>query len=99
MRLMNFAYGELIMVGGYTMVALSGQPWPIVVIAVPVVTTLFSVLTERLAFRPLRNASPVTLMIAAFAVSTMLQNLARMTIGPIAKGVPAPSFLVTQTEV
>ncbi len=98
MRLMNFAYGELIMVGGYTMFVLRDYPWPLLVLGTLVVVTAVSLLTERLAFRPVRTGSPATLLITSFTVSVMLQNLARMTVGPIPKGVRPWDFL-TQMQV
>ncbi len=78
--LMNFAYGELVMVGGFTLFLLRDSPWPVQIAAVLAATVIVSLLTERLAFRPLRNATPVTLLIASFSVSIILQNLARMTV-------------------
>jgi branched-chain amino acid transport system permease protein len=97
MGLMNFAYGELIMVGGYTMYLTRDQPWPVLVIATIGVVTVFALLQERLAFRPLRSATPMTLLIASFAVSYGLQQIAWMTIGRgPAKGVP-PYPVLRQT--
>jgi branched-chain amino acid transport system permease protein len=87
MGLMNFAYGELIMTGGFAMYLLRDLPWPLMVLGVIAAVVAIALVTERLAFRPLRGASPLTLLIAAFAVSVMLQNAARMTVGPRAKGV------------
>ena len=58
MGLINFAHGELIMVGAYT-ILLIGQPrWPVVVIATIVVAIVFALAMERVAFRPLRSANP-----------------------------------------
>lgn len=99
MGLMNFAYGELIMVGGYAMYTLRDQNWVIVVIATIAIVTFASILMERLAFRPLRDASPITLLVASFAVSYGLQQLAYMSVGPIPKGVPPASFLVNSFNV
>lgn len=87
MGLMNFAYGELIMVGGYAMFLLRDGSWVLLIVATIAVVTLVSILMERLAFRPLRDASPITLLVASFAVSYGLQQLAYMTVGPIPKGV------------
>jgi branched-chain amino acid transport system permease protein len=87
MGLMNFAYGELIMTGGFAMYLLRDLAWPLMVVGVILAVVAIALLTERLAFRPLRGGSPLTLLIAAFAVSVMLQNAARMTVGPRAKGV------------
>ena len=93
MRLMNFAYGELIMVGGFTMYLLRDQPFVVFVGGTVVAVVAVSLLTERIAFRPLRGASPVTLLVASLAVSILLQNGARMTVGPESRGVPPSDWL------
>lgn len=97
--LMNFAYGEIIMAGAFTMYLFKDLPWLVGVLAAVVVAVIVSVLTERLAFRPLRNADPVTLMIASFAVSLGLQSVARMTVLPRAKGVQPQQFLIRTFDV
>ena len=99
MGLMNFAYGELIMVGGYTMYTLRDDSWVLLIIATIVVVTITSVLMERIAFRPLRDASPITLLVASFAVSYGLQQLAYMSVGPIPKGVRPYPWLVNSFDV
>src|SRR2546430_14053123 len=69
MRLINFAHGELITITGYTVVALFGAPLPVMLIAGLLSAVALALLTERLAFRPLRNADPPTLLISSFALS------------------------------
>jgi branched-chain amino acid transport system permease protein len=76
MGLMNFAYGELIMAGAYTMYFTRSWGWVGMIAITIVVVTVLSLLMELLAFRPLRRASPVTLLITSFAVSYALQELA-----------------------
>jgi branched-chain amino acid transport system permease protein len=76
MGLMNFAYGELIMAGAYTMYFTRSWGWLGMVAITIVVVTVVSLLMELIAFRPLRRASPVTLLITSFAVSYALQELA-----------------------
>src|SRR5207248_10877258 len=76
MGLMNFAYGELIMAGAYTMYFTRSWGWLGMIAITIVVVTILSLLMELLAFRPLRRASPVTLLITSFAVSYALQELA-----------------------
>jgi branched-chain amino acid transport system permease protein len=76
MGLMNFAYGELIMAGAYTMYFTRSWGWAGMIVITIVVVTVLSLLMELLAFRPLRRASPVTLLITSFAVSYALQELA-----------------------
>lgn len=91
--LMNFAYGEIIMIGAFAMLLFKDYPWWVAVLAAIAFAVVVSVLTERIAFRPLRNADPVTLMIASFAVSLALQSVMRMTVLPRTQGVPPQPFL------
>lgn len=85
MRLINFAHGELVMIGGYAMWLVVALPGPLVVIFSIAVVVLLALGMERIAFRPLRQASPSTLLIASFAVSYFLQNLVLLTLGSRSK--------------
>lgn len=96
--LVNFAYGEIIMVSALTLWILRDIPWGVAVPIAILAGIIVSVLTERLAFRPLRGADAITLMIASFAVSTALQAISRMFFIRQAQGVPPQSFL-TQSFV
>jgi branched-chain amino acid transport system permease protein len=100
MRLMNFAYGELIMVGGYTMYYTRDfGALPMIVITI-VVVVLVSVLMELIAFRPVRHAVPVTLLITSFAVSFGLQQVAFMTVAKgRQKGVEPYPWLTDQHHI
>ena len=81
MRLVNFAYGELITAGGYTLALLSGAPGIVAIIACFAVVVALALLQERIAFRPLRGAAPATMLIATFAVSFLLQNVYLLIFG------------------
>lgn len=98
MRLVNFAHGELIMVGGYALIVVGHPPWPLVVAATLVVPVLFALALERVAFRPVRGASDATLLVTSFAVSYLLQNLALLIFGatPRTTNLSAP---LSQSEV
>ena len=78
MQLVNFAHGELIMIGGYALYVAADLPWPLTVAVAIGVVILSALLMERLAFRPLRGANPATLLISSFALSFLLQNVAQM---------------------
>jgi branched-chain amino acid transport system permease protein len=94
LKLVNFAYGELIMVAGYALYLLDGSPLPWLVMALVAIlaAVLASVLTERIAFRPVREKSLTAMLITSFAVSTLLQNAALLLISPRARVVPLPDL-------
>ncbi len=81
MRLVNFAYGELITAGGYTLAYLNGQPPVVAILACVGVVVALAFLQERIAFRPLRSASPATMLVATFAVSFLLQSIYLLAFG------------------
>jgi branched-chain amino acid transport system permease protein len=93
MRLINFAHGELIMVGGFVIYTLAGQPMLVMAIAAIIVVTILALGMERIAFRPLRRASPPTLLIASFAVSYFLQHIVLIVFGSRPMGVDFLSSL------
>jgi branched-chain amino acid transport system permease protein len=76
LRLINFAYGQLIMLAGYALVLTDNWPDALSVVAAVLMAVLASLLIERIAFRPLRSADPSTMLVATFAIAYMLQNAA-----------------------
>jgi branched-chain amino acid transport system permease protein len=99
MGLINFAHGELIMVGGYTIVLIGRPPWPVIVVATIGIAIVFALAMERVAFRPLRGANPATLLIASFAVSYGLQNLAILIEGSAPKGTSVSAWLSESFQI
>src|SRR5262249_40411001 len=93
MRLINFAHGELIMAGGFTLYVLAGQPLALMILAAIIVTIILALGMERIAFRTLRNANPATLLIASFALSFLLQHVALLIFGSRAMGLDFLSML------
>jgi len=87
MRLVNFAYGQLVMAGAFALAVASGHGWPVGVgIALCVVVVLaLSLAMERVVFRPLRTQSAAVMLIATFAVSFLLQSIALLWFGPLGK--------------
>lgn len=81
MRLANFAHAEFVTIPAYALFALSGQPVMVAIVAAVAVAIILAIVTERVAFRPLRNADPATMLIASFAVSMLLQKLLVFTVG------------------
>lgn len=98
LRLVNFAYGELIMVTGYTLFLLGGSPLPWLVMAAVAVlmAVLTGIATDHVAFRPVRSQSVTAVLITSFAFSTLLQNAALLLISPRPRSVPLPE-LFTET--
>ena len=96
LRLVNFAYGELVMIAGYGLLLIGDSPLPWLIVAVlSVIAALIAgVVMERVAFRPVRNSSPTTMLITSFAVSNLLQNIALLTISPRPQAPRLPSIFV-----
>lgn len=87
LRLVNFAYGQLVMAGAYALAFASQWNWPSwagIVFCFAVVLAL-SVLMERFVFRPLRTQSPAVMLVATFAVAYLLQSIALLWFGPLGK--------------
>ena len=79
-KMLNFAHGDIIMVGAYTIfvtMATLGQPLVAVIMAV-LVCTVLGIFVEKLAYKPLRGASPLAVLITAIGVSYLLQSLAQL---------------------
>lgn len=101
LRLVNFAYGEYVMVAGYTLYLMNGSalPWLIMAVLAVIMAAVASYLTERVAFRPVRHNSVMAMLITSFAVSTLLQNAALLFISPRARVVPLPDLFSKSIEV
>ena len=87
MRLVNFAYGQLIMAGAFALAYASDRDWPVgvgIALCFAVVLAL-SLAMERVVFRPLRTQSAAVMLIATFAVAFLLQSIALLWFGPLGK--------------
>ena len=82
MRLINFAHGELITAGAYALALTAELPRALSVLACVVVCVVLALLMERVAFRPLRGASPATALVTTFAVAFVLQAVWLIAFGP-----------------
>ncbi len=86
-KMLNFAHGDIIMVGGYTIYVwmnLTGNPWIAIAFAV-VFCVLLGFTVEKVAYKPLRGASPLAVLITAIGVSYFLQSLAQIIFGSAPK--------------
>ncbi len=81
MRLINFAHGELIMIGGFSLLFLGGLPVALRIGLSALIVVAAALLMERIAFRPVRGARDETLLVTSFAVSYLVQSLAVMLLG------------------
>ncbi len=87
LRLVNFAYGQLIMAGAFALALASQWNWPVwsgILLCFAVVLVL-SLLMDRLVFRPLRSESPAVMLVATFAVAFLLQSVALLKFGSLGK--------------
>ena len=87
-KMLNFAHGDIIMVGGFTaftVVSTMGGSPIVGILAAVVVCTALGVAVERIAYRPLRDASPLAVLITAIGVSYLLQNVALLIFGSNAR--------------
>ena len=82
-KLINFAHGDVIMVGAYiSFISMKfGLPWWLAVVISIVVCAVLGVVMEKVAYKPLRNASRISLLITAIGISYLLQNLFQLIFG------------------
>ena len=94
LRLINFAHGDLFMMSGYFMIfAMAAMPWYLAIPVVLILTVALGTGIEKVAYKPLRNAPRMSVMISAIGVSYLLQNLATYLFTALPKGYPAIPFL------
>jgi branched-chain amino acid transport system permease protein len=97
MGLINFAHGELIMAGGYTLVVFANPSAALRILLVIVIVIVLALAMERVAFRPIRRADPETMLVTSFAVSFLLQSLAILIFGGLPQSVKPLSGIASQT--
>lgn len=92
-KMLNFAHGDVIMIGAYVALMSMTQAGlsPVISVLISVVVcTVLGVVIERVAYKPLRNAgSPLAVLITAIGVSYLLQNLALLIFGANAQSFPS----------
>jgi branched-chain amino acid transport system permease protein len=101
LRLINFAHGDLIMVGSYATLLLmaSGLPFLLAALAGVAASTVAGLVMERVAYRPLRGAHEVSMLLTSFSVTIFLENLAIILFRPTSRPFSAPAFLQSSIEL
>ncbi len=92
-KMLNFAHGDIIMVGGYIIFVFMATNNPLLAVLMAVVfCVLLGVTIEKVAYKPLRGASPLAVLITAIGVSYLLQSLAQIVFGSAPKMVTVYDF-------
>jgi branched-chain amino acid transport system permease protein len=87
LRLVNFAYGQLVMAGAFALAFASEHGWSrtVGIVLCFAVVLVLSFLMDRVVFRPLRGQSPAVMLVATFAVAFLLQSIALLWFGSLGK--------------
>ncbi|RXK01986.1 MULTISPECIES: branched-chain amino acid ABC transporter permease [Arcobacteraceae] len=96
LRLINFAHGDIMMVGaflGYTCIAVLGLPFPIAVLIAVSLSALAGILTDKIAYKPLRDAPRISLLITAIGISFFLENAFTVFAGGVPRAFPVPEYM------
>lgn len=100
LRLINFAHGDVFMMAGLVMVyATASLPFYIAVPIVIVATVILGFVIERVAYKPLRSAPRMSVMISAIGVSYLLQNCALYFTGGLPQTYPAIPFISESVNI
>ncbi len=92
-KMLNFAHGDVIMIGGYLIYVFMATNNPILAIILSVIgCIILGVTIEKVAYKPLRGASPLAVLITAIGVSYLLQSLAQIIFGSATKMVTVYEF-------
>lgn len=92
-KMLNFAHGDIIMVGGYVIYVFMATKNPLLAICMAVIfCVILGVSIEKVAYKPLRGASPLAVLITAIGMSYLLQSLAQIIFGSANKMVTVYDF-------
>jgi branched-chain amino acid transport system permease protein len=97
LRLINFAHGDIFMLGAYFVffgVTLTKLPWGIAVVLAVALSALCGIVIDRIAYRPLRDAPRISALISAIGVSFFIENLGLVVFTGLPKPVYRPDWLV-----
>ncbi|MCD6436079.1 MAG: branched-chain amino acid ABC transporter permease [Clostridiales bacterium] len=102
LRLINFAHGDIFMVSTYFVfyaVSMFLMPWWVAFIVAILLTGIFGIAVERLAYRPLRDSPRISVMISAIGASFLIENLAIVIFGGRPKAFPIPDLFKSVTHI
>lgn len=97
LRLINFAHGDILMLGAYFVfygTATFAMPWTLAVVVAIAGASLVGVLVDRVAYRPLREAPRISALISAIAVSFFLESVAVVVFSGLPRPVHQPEWMV-----
>ncbi len=101
LRLINFAHGDLIMVGSYAALLsiVMGAPFWLAGLIGIAASTLTGLVMERVAYRPIRGAQDVAMLLTSFAVTIFLENAAILIFSPTPRPFPTPPVLAGAVQI
>jgi len=94
-KMLNFAHGDIMMVGAYAALLTLTKLYNNLILAIVismVVCLILGVVTEKIAYKPLRGASPLAVLITAIGVSYLLQSIAQLKFGATPEPIVMPTF-------
>ena len=99
--LINFAHGEVLTLAGFSMLlaANAGWPWWTLIPIALLTGAIVAVLMERIAFRTVRNAPPVTLLLTSLGLSLIIQSALQLWRGPRPETINMPDFTDSTVDV
>ncbi|MGQ0503797.1 MAG: branched-chain amino acid ABC transporter permease [Myxococcaceae bacterium] len=100
LKIVNMAHGELIMVAGYALVGLGARSLPVMIGGTLLAVLVAAVTMERLAIRPMRKGTTVTLLVSTLTLSVFLQNVPLLFLGDTAqaRAIEVPAWVNEQLE-
>ncbi|RXJ68192.1 branched-chain amino acid ABC transporter permease [Halarcobacter ebronensis] len=96
LRLINFAHGDIMMVGaflGYTFMEVFQLPFTLSILLAVVVSSLLGIFMDKIAYKPLREAPKISLLITAIGISFFLENAFTVFAGGVPRAFPVPSYM------
>lgn len=96
LRLINFAHGDIMMVGaflGYTFMAVFELPFTVTVLLAVIISACAGILMDKIAYKPLRDAPKISLLITAIGISFFLENAFTVFAGGVPRAFPVPEYM------